>query len=207
MRVGVLGGTFDPVHLAHLIIGEEARIQLELERVLFMPAGQPWLKAGQALSPGADRLRMVELAVEGNPHFQVCCHEVNRDGPTYTVDTLEELHQELGADCEIFFIIGQDALEQFHRWKEPARLLQLCRLVVAPRPGHDDFDRKAWQRLFSDADEPAFLAAPSIDISGTEIRRRAAAGGTLRYLVPDAVADYIKRRRLYQAALLEPEES
>jgi len=207
MRVGVLGGTFDPVHLAHLIIGEEARIQLELERVLFMPAGQPWLKAGQALSPVADRLRMVELAVESNPHFQVCRHEVNRDGPTYTVDTLEELHQELGADAEIFFIIGQDALEQFHRWKEPERLLQLCRLAVARRPGHDHFDREAWRGLYSDADQPAFLDAPSIDISGTEIRRRAAVGGTLRYLVSDAVADYIVRQRLYRAAPLELEES
>jgi len=200
MRVGVLGGTFDPVHLAHLIIGEEARIQLELERVLFMPAGQPWLKAGQVLSPGADRLRMVELAVEGNPQFQACCHEVNRTGPTYTVDTLEELHQELGADDEIFFIIGQDALDQLHRWKEPERLLRLCRLAVAHRPGHDPFDRETWHRWFAEADEPTFLAAPLIDISGTEIRRRAAAGGALRYLVPDAVADYIKKRRLYQAA-------
>ena len=203
MRVGVLGGTFDPVHLAHLIIGEEARIQLELERVLFMPAGQPWLKAGQALSPAADRLRMVELAVEGNAQFQACCHEVNRTGPTYTVDTLEELHQELGADAEIFFIIGQDALDQLHRWKEPERLLQLCRLAVARRPGHDHFDREAWQRWFSGADEPAFLAAPLIEISGTEIRRRAAAGGALRYLVPDAVADYIKTRRLYQETSVE----
>ena len=203
MRVGVLGGTFDPVHLAHLIIGEEARIQLELERVLFMPAGQPWLKAGQALSPAADRLRMVELAVEGNPHFQVCCREVNREGPTYTVDTLEELHQELGADAEMFFIIGQDALDQLHRWKEPERLLRLCRLAIARRPGHDPFDRKAWQRRFPDAHEPAVLAAPLIDISGTEIRRRVASGGTLRYLVPEAVADYIKRRRLYQAAKVE----
>ena len=203
MRVGVLGGTFDPVHLAHLIIGEEARIQLELERVLFMPAGQPWLKAGQALSPAADRLRMVELAVEGNPHFQVCCREVNRDGPTYTVDTLEELHQEFGADAEMFFIIGQDALDQLHRWKEPERLLRLCRLAVARRPGHDPFDRKAWHRRFPDAHEPAFLAAPLLDISGTEIRRRVAAGGTLRYLVPEAVADYIKSRRLYQVAKVE----
>ena len=200
MRVGVLGGTFDPVHLAHLIIGEEARSQLELDRVLFMPAGQPWLKAGQVLSPAADRLRMVELAVKGNPQFQVCCHEVNRDGPTYTVDTLEELHQELDPDAEFFFIIGQDALDQFHRWKQPERLLQLCRLVVARRLGHDDFDSEVWRRRFSNANEPAFLAAPLIDISGTEIRRRAAGGGTLRYLVPDAVADYIKKRRLYQAA-------
>ena len=203
MRVGVLGGTFDPVHLAHLIIGEEARVQLELDRVLFIPAGQPWLKAGQVLSPAADRLRMVELAVEGNPQFQVGCQEVNRAGLTYTVDTLEALHQELGVDAKIVFIIGQDALAQFHRWKEPERLLLLCRLAVARRPGYDNFDRGAWQRLFSDAEEPAFLAAPSIDISGTEIRRRAAAGGTLRYLVPDAVADYIKKRRLYQAATVE----
>ncbi len=203
MRVGVLGGTFDPVHLAHLIIGEEARIQLELERVLFMPAGQPWLKAGQALSPAADRLRMVELAVEGNPHFQVCCREVNRDGPTYTVDTLEELHQELGADAEMFFIIGQDALDQFHRWKEPERLLKLCRLAVARRPGHDSFDKAAWHGRFPDIGEPAFFAAPLMDISGTDIRRRAAAGSALRYLVPDAVAEYIRKRRLYQAGIGE----
>ena len=140
MRVGILGGTFDPVHLGHLIVAEQARVRLDLDRVIFIPAGQPWLRAEQPATDGPDRLRMVELAVKSNPAFEASSQEVDRPGPTYTVDTLEvlkeEFSRELGPDTVLHCIIGMDALEQFHRWKNPERLVELCHLAVVNRPGH-----------------------------------------------------------------------
>ena len=142
MRIGILGGTFDPIHLGHLLIAEESRITLGLERVLFVPAGRPWLKEGQPLTDAVHRVRMVELATASNPHFQVRRNEVERPGPSYTVDTLGELRAELDPDAELYFILGLDALESFHRWKEPERVLDLCRLVVVGRPGYSEGERE-----------------------------------------------------------------
>ncbi len=119
MRIGVLGGTFDPIHLGHLMIAEEVRLRLQLDRIIFIPAGQPRLRADEYLTPAADRLRMVQLATANDPHFQVCDVETRRSGPTYTVDTLEELDQRLGPDASLHFIVGEDILGQFHRWKDP----------------------------------------------------------------------------------------
>ena len=198
MRVGFLGGTFDPVHMGHLVMGEEARVQLELERVLFVPAGQPWLKEGQPLSASQHRVEMLRMAVACHPDFQLCLEEINRGGPTYTVDTLEALLRELGSDMAIYFIVGQDAMKEFHRWKEPERLLDLCQLVVATRPGYQQFDWAELVARFPTASEKAqLLPMPLMGISGTEIRRRAAAGMSLRYQVPDSVAGYIERHCLY----------
>ncbi|MBM3943818.1 MAG: nicotinate-nucleotide adenylyltransferase [SAR202 cluster bacterium] len=196
--IGILGGTFDPVHLGHLIVGETARESLNLEKVLFMPAGQPWLKADRALAPAQHRLRMVELAVEDNPCFQVSRHEVDRPGPTYTVDTLEAMRAELGQDVPLHFIMGQDALGEFHRWKAPERILDLCRLAVYPRPGGAALE---WREIFTRWSLPEWqvtlLRAPLMGISGTDIRCRAAEGRSIRYLVPDAVRDYIQKQGLY----------
>jgi nicotinate-nucleotide adenylyltransferase len=198
MQIGILGGTFDPVHLGHLIIAEEARSRLELDRVIFIPAGQPWLKAWQPLTPAQHRARMVELAVASNPYFQVARHEVERSGPTYTVDTLEELQQELGADTTLHFIMGMDALEQFHRWREPERLLELCQLVVVNRPGHQGVDVGNVMPGYPQASgRVTLLSVPQIEISATEIRRRAARGISFRYQVPEAVEQYILEHRLY----------
>ena len=141
MRVGILGGTFDPVHLGHLTLAEEARVQLNLDQVLFIPAGQPWLKEGQQLSPAKDRLQMVRLAVASNPHFRVSAAEVERSGPTYTVDTLKALKDLLDLDTELFFILGLDAMEHFSRWKEPESLLEMCQWAVVERPGHKGFNQ------------------------------------------------------------------
>ena len=199
MRVGVIGGTFDPVHLGHLAVGEEARVQLALDRVMFLPAGQPWMKEGAPLSPAEDRVRMLRLATASNPHFQVCLEEVNRPGRTYTVDTLMKLMEELRPETRIFFIVGRDAMQDFHRWKEPEKLLALCNLVVVERPGHADVDvSELAGRIPSGRDKVRAMAMPPIGISSTEVRRRAAEGGSLRYLVPDAVADYIETRGLYR---------
>lgn len=198
MRVGVLGGTFDPVHLGHLAIAEEVRIKLDLDRVIFIPAGQPRLRADEYLTPAIDRLRMVELATGDNPHFQVCDIEIQRSGPTYTVDTLVELGQRFGPDTSLYFIVGADILGQFHRWKDPEKVLEACHLVVVSRSGHQDDDWPEWfQGADSAKDKVTQLEIPMVDISGTEIRRRASLGESVRHLVPDLVAEYIQDRKLY----------
>ena len=202
MRVGVFGGTFDPIHLGHLLIAEESRISLGLERALFVPAGRPWLKEGQPLTEAHHRLRMVELAIAGNPHFSVLRNEVDRPGLSYTVDTLEELRADLGPDAELYFIMGVDALEQFHHWKEPERLLSLCRLAVVGRPGYRDDEQDAIidalrSRYSGCADRLALLPS-RVDFSATEIRRRAAAGQSFRYHTPEAVERYILEKGLYR---------
>ncbi|MDA0734177.1 MAG: nicotinate-nucleotide adenylyltransferase [Chloroflexi bacterium] len=199
MRVGILGGTFDPVHLGHLIIAEEARVRLKLDRVIFIPTGHPWLKEQQPVASGADRLRMVELAIVSNSAFQVASNEVDRSGPTYTVDTLQELAKELGSDAVLHFILGMDALEQFDRWKEPEKLLGLCHLAIVNRPGHQAVDVNDLVERYPQAGTRLTLVnVPRIEISSTEIRRRVAEGVSIRYLVPDAVEGYISQHGLYQ---------
>ena len=198
MRVGVLGGNYDPIHLGHLKIAEEVRLKLDLERVLFIPTGQPRLRTDKYLSPVADRLRMVELATSDNPYFQVCDNETRRGGPTYTVDTLIELRGSLGTDASLYFIVGVDILRRFHDWKEPERVLELCNVVVVTRPGHEDFDWPAWLVTFPQAaDRLTRLDTTMVDISGTEIRRRSGQGKSVRKLVPASVAEYIQERNLY----------
>jgi nicotinate-nucleotide adenylyltransferase len=206
MKIGVLGGTFDPIHLGHLLIAEEAGTQLALDRVIFMPAGQPWLKDGKPLSDALHRVEMVRLAVADNPYFEVSLQEVDRPGPSYTVDTLEKLTGGLGAGNSIHFILGVDALHDFHRWKDPERILELSGLVVAPRPGHPGVNLTAFLAQFPNAKgRVQTLQGPSISISGTEIRGRAKAGQPLGYLVPQPVADYIERHRLYVGMGANPE--
>ena len=202
MRIGILGGTFDPIHLGHLLIAEESRISLGLDQMLFVPAGRPWLKEGQPLTDARHRVRMVELAIASNPHFQVCRNEVDRPGLTYTVDTLEELRSELPAGTELYFILGLDAFETFHRWKEPERILELCRLVVVSRPGYADEERdQLLARYRQHGDRICLLPVHSVDFSATEIRRRAAAGISFRYQVHEAVEAYILEQGLYGANL------
>ena len=203
MRIGILGGTFDPVHLGHLLIAEESRVMLGLDRVLFVPAGRPWLKEGQPLSEACHRVRMVELAIASNSHFHVVRNEVDRDGLSYTVDTLEEMGSELPPDSEFYFILGLDAFESFHRWKEPERILELCRLVVVSRPGYAEEERdqvmaRYWARYGDGRDRICLLTVHNVDFSATEIRRRAAEGVSFRYQVPEAVEAYILEQGLYR---------
>ena len=203
MRIGILGGTFDPVHLGHLLIAEESRVMLGLDRVLFVPAGRPWLKEGQPLSEACHRVRMVELAIASNSHFHVVRNEVERDGLSYTVDTLEEMGSELPPDSEFYFILGLDAFESFHRWKEPERILELCRLVVVSRPGYAEEERdqvmaRYWARYGDGRDRISLLPVHNVDFSATEIRRRAAEGVSFRYQVPEAVEAYILEQGLYR---------
>ncbi len=196
--VGLLGGTFDPIHHGHLAIAEEAREALGLERVVFIPAASPPHKPGRPVTPAADRLAMVRLAVAGNATFEVSDAEIARGGASYTVDTLGDLRDAGLADP--WFILSSEALAGFTAWREPERVLELARLAVVPRAGFAPLDA-AWvdARFPGCAGRVAFLDGPLLPISGSVVRRRAAAGRSVRYLVPDAVAAWIADHRLYQA--------
>jgi nicotinate-nucleotide adenylyltransferase len=198
-RVGILGGTFDPIHLGHLIVGEVARERLGLDRLIFMPAGSPRLKEQEPSATPQQRLAMAQLAVDDNPRFEVGGHEVERPGLTYTVDTLEELRRGLEDDAQLYFIVGMDALEQFDRWKEPERLLDLCSLVVVNRVGHQRVDVNDFVGRYPQAGPGlTLLNAPRVEISSTEIRRRVSEGQSVKYLTPAPVEEYIRREGLYQ---------
>ena len=199
MRVGILGGTFDPIHIGHLIIAEEARLRLGLDKVIFMPAGQPRLRASDAHASAEDRLRMVELATADNPDFETSSLEVYRAGTTYTVDTLEELHNTLQDEVSLFFIVGEDILEKFHLWKDPDRILRLCTLAVVTRKGAASSYDEDWASRFGWPDGAVVrLDSPVIEVSATDIRERIHRKEPLRYLVPGPVAHYIFEHNLYQ---------
>ena len=203
-RRGFLGGTFDPVHAAHLVLADEAYRQLDLDGVWFLPAGQPWMKRDAPLTAKEHRLAMVELAVAADERFHVSTLELDRPGDTYTVDTLEALRAE-AADDELWFIVGADTLASMHRWKDPARLLELARVAVATRPGHERLDLGALEEVAPNASERVTsLHMPLMDVSGTEVRRRAAGRETMVGLVPEAVAAYIERHDLYGGMRAEP---
>ena len=203
-RIGILGGTFDPPHLGHLLIAETARTALRLESVLFVPAGEPWLKSGQRITAAKHRLRMVELAVADNPRFHACACEIRRSGATYTVDTLRELRSTYPDSTELYFIVGSDVLGQFHHWKEPEVILELCRLAVIERPGSPADGMATLGQRFPAAianGAVVSLAGPRVDFSASELRRILAAGQSARYQIPDAVAQYISEHDLYPAEL------
>ena len=194
MRVGVLGGTFDPVHTGHLILAEQARDQLQLDLVLFIPAGDPWRKAHREITHASHRLAMLQLAIEGNPHFGISDVELKREGPSYTADTLTALAAER-LDDEFYFIVGADALNDFPYWRDPDRIIRHATLAVAPRE-EDGVDVAALNVPGLDRRIVSFRM-PRIDISSTDIRERAATS-SVRYLVPPTVADYIEAHGLYR---------
>ena len=200
MAIGFLGGTFDPVHRGHLQLAAGAVTHLDLERVLFVPTGRPWLKAGQPLTQACHRLAMVRLAIEGDPKYSLCKIEVDRPGPTYTVDTLEELAREGQWCADDYLILGMDALEHFHRWKGPERILQLTRLAVAAREGHQGFSLDRLVDQFRGAAGRVLQLPVNLpEISATEVRRCAGQGGSLEEFVPAAVAEYIQSAGLYRS--------
>ena len=194
MRVGIMGGTFDPIHHGHLVAAEETRHRLSLDAVLFVPTGDPWQKSHSGVSPAADRLRMVELAIADNQAFEASRVEIDREGPTYTIDTLRALREERGAD-ELFFITGADAILEILSWKEPDEALGLATFVAVTRPGYD------LSRLGSlpELERVVVVEIPALAISSTDIRRRVADGWPIRYLVPASVASYIAEHGLYRA--------
>jgi nicotinate-nucleotide adenylyltransferase len=200
MNIGVLGGTFDPIHIGHIKVAEEAIARLDLPRILFMPAGQPWLKLNNAnaISPVPHRLEMVRLGIAGNPRFKLSTMEIERPGPTYSVDTLAQLHSRLRQGDEIFFILGWDNLMQLPQWHQPQRLLELCRLVAVPRVDFPLPDLPALEKELPGITERVILFdRPRIDINASEIRKRAAEGKPISEFVPKAVESYIKEHGLY----------
>lgn len=209
MNVGVLGGTFNPIHLAHLRLAEEMREALALARVILVPAGDPPLKR-RGVAPAALRLEMVRRAVASNPALEVDDLELRRAGPSYTVDTLAELSRRLPG-AKLWFLVGADTLPELESWREPARLFELASFAVAARPGQPGHLRALLPASLAAPfrDGPQGLVHPSgnelravpftpLAISASDIRRRVARGASLRYLVPDEVIEFIGKHHLYQ---------
>lgn len=201
MNIGVLGGTFDPIHNGHLLMAEEVRARLNLVVILFVPAGQPWLKADNLISPAEHRAEMVRLAIADKPYFKLSTMEIERVGPSYTVDTIAELQVQLGAGNELFFILGWDNLAQLPQWREPSRLITMCRLVAVPRPGSPAPDLKALEAIIPGLSQRVMLMdKPEMDISALVIRNRVARGLSVHHLVPEPVERYIKEQGLYMTS-------
>ena len=198
MNIGVLGGTFDPIHRAHLVVAQEVRTRLDLSEVLFVPTAKTPLKEDISISSVEHRVQMVLLAIAGYPYFKLSTIEIDRPGISYTVDTISGLHSKLGGEDELYFIIGCDSVNQLPRWKDPSRIIEMCRLVAVPRPGCSFDDTDALDRVIPGLSRKLILLdKPEIDISATEIRTRVARGLSISHLVPEAVEEYIKKHRLY----------
>jgi nicotinate-nucleotide adenylyltransferase len=198
VNIGVMGGTFDPIHNGHLAMAQETRISLNLARVVFVPAGQPWMKSARPLTPAVHRLEMVRLTIAPYPYFRLTRIEIDRAGPTYTIDTITELRAQLAVGDELYFVLGWDSLAQLPQWRDVSRLIQMCRLVAIPRPGYSLPDLESLETQIPGLSARlVLLDRPVIDISATDIRKRVAQGLPIDHLVPKVVAEYIKKHRLY----------
>jgi len=195
-RLGVMGGTFDPIHYGHLMAAEEARVRFDLEQVLFVPNGQPPHKKDYPVTPAEHRYAMTLLATCSNLQFQASRMELERAGPSYTVDTMAALREQWGPGAALYFITGADAVQEILTWRDPKRLLSLCELIAAARPGYQleaavaSLDPEMRRRVHG-------LDIPGVDISSTEMRARAASGLPLTYLAPPQVVAYIAKHALY----------
>jgi len=198
MNIGVLGGTFDPIHMGHLIIAEEIRGQLDLAEVLFVPAGEPWLKTNNSISPAEHRVQMLRLAIADEPSFKLSTIEIERAGPSYTVDTIAQFKSQIGTEDRLFFILGWDNLMQLPQWREPSRLVQMCSLVAVPRVGYPSPDLNTLEAAIPGLSQGVILLhTPQIEISSSEIRHRVTRGLSIHHLVPEPVEKYIREHNLY----------
>ena len=203
IKLGIMGGTFDPIHTGHLIVGEMARQQFSLDKVVFIPAGIPPHKTSKELAQSGDRLEMVRLAVCDNPFFDVSKCEINRDKVAYTVDTLSELKFTYPESTEFYFIIGVDSLFEIKGWKNPAKLFAMCNILVYGRPGFDE-ERASDEAQSLRTDFNAgieFVKGPIIDISSTLIREMIMSNMSIKYIVPDSVEEYIRKNCIYRKKL------
>jgi len=189
-RIGIMGGTFDPVHHGHFVAASGVQVRFDLDEVIFVPTGQPWQKTHQTVSPAEDRYLMTVIATASNPRFSVSRVDIDRSGVTYTIDTLRDLHATY-EDAELFFITGADALEQILSWRQADELFSLAHFVGVTRPG---FDLSAHHLPTGSV---SLIEVPALAISSTAIRARVAAGEPVWYLVPDGVVQYISKRHLY----------
>lgn len=195
-RLGVMGGTFDPIHHGHLVTADEAFWQFGLDEVVFVPTGRPWMKDHPQVSPAEDRYLMTVIATSPNPHFEVSRLEIDRAGETYAVDTLAALREEHGADTELFFITGADAILEIFHWKDPEEVLSLAHFIAATRPGYDiaRFEAEAPTAH----PKISVMSVPALAISSSGIRDRVKEGRPIRYLVPEGVVTYIDKAGLYR---------
>jgi nicotinate-nucleotide adenylyltransferase len=193
-RIGVMGGTFDPIHHGHLVAASEVGHFFSLDEVIFVPTGQPWQKEGRKVSASEDRYLMTVIATASNPRFSVSRVDIDRPGPTYTIDTLRDLRLQRGPDAEFFFITGADALAQMMTWQDADELFKLAHFVGCTRPGH----RLSGAGLPDDW--VSLIEIPALAISSTNCRQRVEAGEPIWYLVPDGIVQYISKRALYRKA-------
>jgi nicotinate-nucleotide adenylyltransferase len=192
-RIGIMGGTFDPIHNGHLVSASEVADRFELDEVVFVPTGEPWQKP-RGVTPAEDRYLMTVIATASNPQFQVSRADIDRKGPTYTVDTLRDLRALYGPEAELFFITGADALAKILSWKDALEVFSLAHFIGVTRPGFDLTDEHL------PADTVALVEVPAMAISSSDCRTRVASGKPVWYLVPDGVVQYIAKRGLYRTS-------
>jgi len=190
-KIGILGGTFDPIHLGHLVLAEQVREKFQLERVIFIPSATPPHKTEQELSPANHRFEMTKLALEGNSFFSVSDIELKREGLSYTIETLRKL-KKLYEDSEIYFLTGSDVLDEITTWKNPEEIYRLAKIVIAVRPGFDKFNPEDHF-----AQKSIIATITGVDISSTQIREKVRKGESIKYLVPSKVEEYIRKENLY----------
>jgi nicotinate-nucleotide adenylyltransferase len=196
LRIGVLGGIFDPIHYGHLTIAEEARYRFALREVQFVPCGEPPHKQERVITQARHRLAMTRLALAGNPAFLLSTVEIDRPGLSYAIDTITLLQQEF-VGTRLYFIVGADAILELMTWKEPQRLMEACQVVAVSRPGNSlgELESALGKEIASRLE---LMEAPGVAVSSREIRRRVAQGAPIRYLVPESVEQYISEQRLYR---------
>lgn len=196
-KIGIMGGTFNPIHFGHLLLAETAFFQFGLDEILIMPTKNPYYKKLSNSVTEEDRVRMVELAIADNPHFRLSKEELNREGATYTVETLRNLTRR-HPDCDYYFIMGADSLYHIESWKEPENILRMATIVVAGRAGTGSSLTSQIEYIENKYEATIFrLNSPVLEISSNDIRRRVEIGESIRYLLPEQVAEYIKEHRLY----------
>jgi len=194
MRLGVMGGTFDPIHHGHLVAASEVQSRFGLDEVVFVPTGQPWQKDDRKVSVAEHRYLMTVVATASNPRFTVSRVDIDRPGPTYTIDTLHDLRRERGEDVDFYFITGADALAQILTWRDVDEMFKLAQFVGCTRPGTEQLELPLDQLPM---DRITLLEVPALAISSTECRARVAKGNPTWYLVPDGIVQYIAKRELY----------
>lgn len=197
-RIGVLGGTFDPPHNGHLLIARQAFHQLKLNQVLFAPAHQPPHKIDQAITPIKHRLEMVRLAIADQPGFVLSRIDVDRQGPTFTVDTMRLLRQQFGEASALYFIMGMDSLMNILTWRNPAELIKICKLAVFARPGFHVNISELEKHLPGLRERIVFLSTPTLNVAASELQKRVRDGQSIEDCVPKAVAKYIQDNKLYR---------
>lgn len=197
-KIGILGGTFDPVHVAHLVMAERAIVDLELEKVIFVPAGAPWMKANMKITIALHRINMLRLALNNNPLFEISSLETNRCGPSYTIDTIKLLREEYGEQTQLYFLMGSDALDSFANWNNPRKILDLSYLVVFTRAVQENIANILLHPVFAKSkDKIIENNSVNIAISSSDIRGMIRNNRSLEGKVPDKVIEYIVEARLY----------